>query len=72
MAEEKKKTPKGIWNLYNVSGNKLERKNQSCPKCGAGTFLSAHNNRLTCGQCGYSEVKSVEKEAEVKSSEKKE
>lgn len=60
MAEkpQKKKTVKGRWNLYQISGNKLERKNKSCPKCGAGTFLAMHKDRLMCGNCGYSEFKS--------------
>lgn len=59
MAEksQKKKAVKGRWNLYQVSGNKLERKNKSCPKCGAGTFLAMHKDRLTCGNCGYMEKK---------------
>jgi len=49
----KKKSLKGRWSLYQVSGNKLERKNKSCPKCGQGTFMAKHANRLTCGQCHY-------------------
>jgi|TARA_B100001971_G_C18201828_1_gene545095 small subunit ribosomal protein S27Ae len=56
MADKPKKTPKGRWNLYNVSGGKLEKKNKSCPKCGEGTLLSAHKDRATCGKCGYMEA----------------
>lgn len=61
MAEDKK--PKksaptqGRWKLYRVSGNKVERKNTFCPKCGTGIFLAEHKERLTCGNCGYMEVK---------------
>ncbi len=58
MAEKVKKSPKGRWNLYQVSGNKLERKNKSCPKCGAGDFLANHKDRLVCGKCKYSEFMS--------------
>ncbi|MEA3513922.1 MAG: 30S ribosomal protein S27ae [Nanoarchaeota archaeon] len=58
MAEEKavklKKTSKK-WESYEVAGNELKRKNQSCPKCGAGVFLAKHKNRQTCGSCGYTE-----------------
>lgn len=54
MAKEEKKKL-GRWNLYQVSGNKLERKNKSCPKCGAGTFMAKHSNRWTCGACRYTE-----------------
>ena len=55
MAKEKKKSAKGIWNLYQISGNKLERKNKTCPKCGQGTFMAKHANRWTCGQCRMTE-----------------
>lgn len=55
MAKEEKKKLKGGWNLYQVSGNKIERKNKSCPKCGSGVFMAKHANRLTCGNCRYTE-----------------
>ena len=54
-AKAGKKSSKGRWKLYQVSGNKLERKNKSCPKCGDGTFMARHSNRMTCGQCHYTE-----------------
>ena len=61
MAEEKKpkkSTPKhGRWKFYQVSGNKVERKNKFCPKCGVGIFLAEHKERLSCGNCGYMEAK---------------
>ena len=28
-----------------------------CPRCGSGTFLAEHQNRVTCGKCGYGETK---------------
>jgi ribosomal protein S27AE len=28
-----------------------------CPKCGPGTGLATHANRLACGKCGYTEMK---------------
>jgi len=46
---------KGIWNRYETKDGKVSRKNKSCPKCDNGYALAAHNNRLTCGNCGYSE-----------------
>ena len=56
MAKEAaKKKSKGRWKLYQIAGNKLERKNKSCPKCGDGTFMAKHANRMTCGQCHYTE-----------------
>ncbi|KHO45210.1 MAG: small subunit ribosomal protein S27Ae [archaeon GW2011_AR3] len=50
-----KKAGKGIHSLYTVSGNKLERKNKYCPKCGQGFFLAKHKDRQTCGNCHYTE-----------------
>ncbi|MBI2101759.1 30S ribosomal protein S27ae [Candidatus Woesearchaeota archaeon] len=55
MAKEAKKKSKGKWNLYQVSGSKIERKNKSCPKCGSGTFMAKHASRMYCGQCHYTE-----------------
>jgi len=60
MADKKapaKKGPpqKGIWKLYEKKGDKLERKNKSCPKCGQGFFMAQHESRLYCGGCGYTE-----------------
>lgn len=62
MAEKKKSSPKkkpGVkrWNLYNIKGETLERKNKTCPKCGSGTFMAEHKDRRTCGQCKYTEFK---------------
>ncbi|MBI2655280.1 30S ribosomal protein S27ae [Candidatus Woesearchaeota archaeon] len=44
---------KGKWNLYEKSGDKIARKNKSCPKCGSGTFMAKHGNRSYCGNCHY-------------------
>ena len=41
--------------LYNVTESSLERTHRSCPKCGPGIFLAEHENRRSCGKCGYSE-----------------
>ena len=51
----KKGGKKGRWNLYTKTGDKLERKNKSCPKCGEGTFMAKHANRSYCGTCHYCE-----------------
>ena len=60
MAEKGKPAAKGAkkgrWNLYEKKGDKLERKNKSCPKCGQGTFMAKHTSRWTCGSCRYSEI----------------
>lgn len=43
--------------LYEVKGDTLGRTHKSCPKCGPGAFLAEHDNRRSCGRCGYSESK---------------
>lgn len=62
MAKKKpgKKHVNKIGKIYAKAGDKLERKNRSCPKCGEGVFMAAHKDRHHCGQCGYME-KTVKK-----------
>ena len=50
-----KKKARKLSSLYNISGNKLERKNRTCPKCGPGMFMGSHSNRMVCGKCSYVE-----------------
>ena len=62
MAKEAaKKKSKGRWKLYEKKGDKIERKNKSCPKCGDGTFMAKHANRATCGNCHYTVFESQSK-----------
>jgi ubiquitin-small subunit ribosomal protein S27Ae len=49
---------KGRWNLYEKAGDKVTRKNKSCPKCGHGTFMAQHKDRSYCGYCHYTEFSS--------------
>ena len=53
---KKKHAKVKIWKLYKVEGGKIIRKNEDCPRCGAGTFLAKYKNRKYCGRCGYSEM----------------
>jgi len=55
-----------IHELYEVSGSEVKRKNKSCPKCGPGTFLAKHKNRVNCGKCGYTEFNTKEAPKEEK------
>lgn len=43
--------------LYEIEDGQLVRARKTCPKCGDGVFLAEHNDRLSCGQCGYTEFK---------------
>ena len=40
-----------------VDGDKIERKNPICPRCGEGVFMADHGDRFACGKCGYTEMK---------------
>jgi len=57
MAKKKRKNkvPSKVWTKYKLEGNKLN-KSRSCPKCGPGTFLANHKDRLYCGNCHYVEI----------------
>lgn len=37
-----------------VQASKLQN-NKTCPRCGDGTFLAKHKDRLYCGKCRYTE-----------------
>lgn len=68
---KEKKPSKKLHELYNVSGDKAERKNRTCPKCGPGMFLGVHKDRLVCGSCKYVEMKGSDKKEEVSKEEAK-
>ena len=40
-----------------AEGDKIERKNPICPRCGEGVFMADHGDRFACGKCGYTEMK---------------
>ena len=54
MAGTKKRNFEKTAELYDINGDKLERKRKFCPKC-EGAFLAEHKDRLHCGRCGYTE-----------------
>ena len=53
---KKKHAKVKVWKLYQIEGGKAKRKNESCPRCGMGTFLAEYKNRKYCGKCGYSQI----------------
>lgn len=64
MGKKKQKKPKKSvkpHTLYEIKGDKLERKRKNCPKCGKGVYLAQHKDRLVCGKCGYMEKISSKK-----------
>ena len=60
MAEAKGKKEASVkktkGSYYKLEGGKLVRK-KYCPKCGPGIFMAAHDKRMHCGKCGYTEFK---------------
>lgn len=61
-----------IYSFYILKGTELERKKTACPRCGAGTWLAKHKDRLSCGHCGYTifESKNTSRDKEAKEQEK--
>ena len=64
MAEKKKEKADGaprnvevFGKLYKREGNRIVRQKRDCPKCGPGTFMAQHKDRVSCGKCGYTEFK---------------
>ena len=55
MPEKKEASPGLKRKMYAVDGGKIVRSRQHCPKCGPGTFLAQHADRVSCGRCGYTE-----------------
>ncbi len=60
--EVKNKRPTVIWEKYKVEGDKVERNNKYCPKCGDGYLMAEHKDRVYCGKCHYTEMKGKDKE----------
>ncbi len=72
MAKKQTKPKRSIkpHTLYEISGSTIKRKNKTCPKCGEGTYLAKHADRLTCGRCSYSEFLGKESKSEPKKEQK--
>lgn len=77
MAKEKKTRKRGkrvrkgrkhesvkIWKKYEIKGETVARKNNFCPRCGGGVWLSKQKNRLYCGKCGYASITSSKTDTE--------
>ncbi len=60
-APKKKKKEKGIHSLYKAEGEKATRLRPVCERCGPGYFMADHRDRYTCGHCGFTRYKPVEK-----------
>ena len=56
-AKPRERTRSKKYELYEMDGDDLKRKNKACPRCGPGIFMADHGDRLACGKCGYTEFK---------------
>ncbi len=55
-AGKAKKKGRLLSSLYLVAGERIQRKNKYCPKCGPGVFMALHKDRVVCGKCRYCEL----------------
>ena len=55
MADKKEKAVSSKRIHYKIDGGKIARDKQFCPKCGPGTFMAKHKDRVSCWRCGYTE-----------------
>lgn len=53
----KKKASPRVWQFYKVESGKVSKTKKECPRCGRGYFLGEHEDRYTCGKCGYTQFK---------------
>jgi small subunit ribosomal protein S27Ae len=58
---KKKKKDKKIFTLYKVESDKITRLRPLCERCGPGYFMADHGDRYTCGHCGFTRYKPVDK-----------
>lgn len=55
--EKPKKKRKGVFSYYKIGENGLERLLPFCERCGSGYFMADHDDRYTCGHCGFTRYK---------------
>ncbi len=67
-AAGKKKNSRKLYQAYEISGDKIVRKNQFSPKS-PGDFLANHKGRKTCGKTGYTEFVSKKEDVQEKKKE---
>ena len=55
--EKKHREEKGVHAMYKVEGDKVSRARPTCERCGPGYFMADHQDRYTCGHCGFTRYK---------------
>jgi small subunit ribosomal protein S27Ae len=57
--EKSKRQENGVHALYKVEVEKVTRLRPTCERCGPGYFMGDHQDRYTCGHCGFTRYKSA-------------
>jgi len=58
--EKRKKREKGVFSLYKIENDQIVRLRPTCERCGPGYFMANHDDRYTCGHCGFTRYKPAE------------
>ncbi len=66
MSEEKPTTKKSkpspqVWKYYKIDGENAALLKKECPRCGKGVFLADHQERQSCGKCGFTQFNRSDK-----------
>jgi len=56
-----KKSEKAVGTLYKIEGEQVTRLRPTCERCGPGYFMAKHKDRYTCGHCGFTRYRQIEK-----------
>lgn len=55
------KERKAVSALYKIEGEKVTRLRPTCERCGPGYFMAKHKDRYTCGHCGFTRYRQIDK-----------
>ena len=55
--EKGKNKNQGAHILYKIEDDKITRLRPTCERCGSGYFMANHQDRYTCGHCGFTRYK---------------
>jgi len=54
---KKSKKVKMVGSYYKFEGGKIARLLPTCERCGPGYFMAEHEDRFSCGHCGFTRYK---------------
>ncbi len=59
--KKEQKERKAVNALYKIEGEKVTRLRPTCERCGPGYFMAKHKDRYTCGHCGFTRYRQIDK-----------